>query len=98
MIIGSVAALDVWSPFRLLPWIREQPFSPGYWGFTFGVAALAAAPLRLIERGETGPIALLAPYLFAAANLIILGMAIATLNLLVRGKLLPQPAAVAGGH
>jgi tellurite resistance protein len=77
---------------RLLPWIREQPFSASYWGFTFGVTALAAAPLRLIERGETGPLALLAPYLFVIANLIIAVMALATLNLLLRGRLLPPPA------
>ena len=74
---------------RLLPWIRAQPFSAGYWGFTFGLSALAGAPVRLIERGETGPLALLAPYLFIGANVIILAMALATLNLLARGKLLP---------
>jgi len=32
---------------------------------------------------------LLAPYLFIGANVIILAMALATLNLLARGKLLP---------
>ena len=80
---------------RLLPWIRAQPFSAGYWGFTFGLSALAGAPVRLIERGETGPLALLAPYLFIGANVIILAMAVATLNLLVRGKLLPPAPAPA---
>jgi len=78
---------------RLLPWIRAQPFSAGYWAFTFGVTALAAAPLRLIERGETGPLALLAPTLFILANLIILVMSVATLNLLARGRLIPPVAA-----
>lgn len=73
---------------RLLPWIRAQPFSVSYWGFTFGVTALATAPLRLIEHGETGPLALLAPYLFVAGNLIILLMTLATLRLLWQGKLL----------
>lgn len=76
---------------RLLPWIRAQPFSAGYWGFTFGVTALAAAPLRLIERGDTGPIAALAPYLFLGANVIVLVMIVATLRLLLQGKLLPAP-------
>jgi len=80
---------------RLLPWIRAQPFSAGYWGFTFGLSALASAPLRLIERGETGPIALLAPYLFIGANVIILAMSLATLNLWARGKLLPPVPAPA---
>lgn len=49
---------------RLLPWVRAQPFSAGYWGFTFGVTALAAAPLRLVEQGDVGPLATLAPVLF----------------------------------
>ena len=74
---------------RLLPWIRAQPFSVGYWGFTFGVASLSTAPLRLIEHGETGPFATLAPYLFVGGNLIILLMTVATIRLLVQGKLLP---------
>jgi tellurite resistance protein len=72
---------------RLLPWIRAQPFSVSYWGFTFGVTALATAPLRLIAHGETGPWALLAPYLFVGGNLIILLMTVATLRMLWQGRL-----------
>jgi len=74
---------------RLLPWIREQPFSVAYWGFTFGITSLMTAPLRLIEHGETGPFALLAPYLFVIGNLIMLLMTVATVRLLFRGRLLP---------
>lgn len=74
---------------RLLPWVREQPFSAGYWGFTFGVTALSAAPLRLVERGDTGPLATLAPVLFGGANAIVLLMLVMTIALLVRGKLIP---------
>jgi len=70
---------------RLLPWIRAQPFTPSYWGFSFGVASLGAAPIRMIERGDHGPISMLAPYLFIAANIVILLLAIATLKLLFSG-------------
>ncbi len=77
---------------RMLPWIRLQPFSAGYWGFTFGVTALAAVPLRLIEFGEKGPVAMLAPYLFVAANLVLVVITLATLGLLLRGRLLPAMA------
>lgn len=73
---------------RLLPWIRQQPFAPSYWGFTFGATALAAAPMLLAERGDTGAIALLAPYLFAAANVVVLLVAAATLRLMLKGRLL----------
>jgi tellurite resistance protein len=77
---------------RLLAWIRAQPFAPSYWAFTFGATALATAPLRLIERGDTGPIAVLAPYLFVAANLVVGAIALGTVRLIVRGRLLPRPA------
>jgi tellurite resistance protein len=56
---------------RLLPWIMKEPFSPAYCAFTFGATALAAAPLRLMDRGATGPIATLAPMLFIAASVVV---------------------------
>jgi tellurite resistance protein len=68
----------------MLPWILEQPFAPSYWAFTFGATALATAPLRLVEQGETGIMATLAPYLFAAANLAVALIALSTLRLLRR--------------
>ncbi len=73
---------------RILPWIAARPFSVSYWGFTFGVTSLSTAPLRLIERGEAGPFAALAPYLFIGGNLIVLLMILATIRLLWQGKLL----------
>jgi hypothetical protein len=56
---------------RLLPWIMRQPFSHSYWAFSFGLSALAAAPLRLMIRADAGVVATLAPFLFAAANIAI---------------------------
>jgi tellurite resistance protein len=72
---------------RLLPWIRQAPFSAGYWAFTFGITALATGPLRMIARGETGPASLLAPVLFLFANLVVGLVSLGTLWLLVRGRL-----------
>ncbi len=69
---------------RMLPWITEQPFAPSYWAFTFGATALATAPLLMIEHGEDGAVASLAPYLFTAANLTVGLIAIGTLRLLAR--------------
>jgi tellurite resistance protein len=71
---------------RLLPWIRQEPFSLSYWAFTFGATALASAPLRLIDRGDTGPITVLAPILFIAANIVVGLIAIGTIRLLVTGR------------
>ncbi|MBV9251078.1 MAG: dicarboxylate transporter/tellurite-resistance protein TehA [Alphaproteobacteria bacterium] len=78
---------------RLLPWITAQPFAPPYWSFSFGAAALASAAAGLAERDSAGAIAELAPWLFIAANLLILLLAAKTLALLVMGKLLPARAA-----
>ncbi|HZZ13666.1 MAG TPA: dicarboxylate transporter/tellurite-resistance protein TehA [Paraburkholderia sp.] len=77
---------------RLLPWIRQQSFVPGYWAFSFGVAALPTMAIRMLERGATGPLEWLAPVLFVAANGVIALLAVKTLELLVRGKLVPPPA------
>jgi tellurite resistance protein len=79
---------------RLLPWIRQQAFVPGYWAFSFGVAALPTMVLRMLEHGATGLLAWAAPVLFIAANAIIAILVVKTLGLLVQGKLIP-PAATA---
>lgn len=72
---------------RLLPWIRKEPFAASYWAFTFGITALATGPLRLTARGDIGPAADLAPYLFIFANLVVGLIALGTLRLVARGRL-----------
>jgi len=85
---------------RLLPWIRQQPFTPAFWAFSFGTAALPALAMRMVERGATGLVADLAPALFVAANGVFALLVAGTLRLLARGTLLPStapgPAADAG--
>ncbi len=81
---------------RLLPWIRQQPFAPSYWAFTFGVGALSLAAEHLAERGVGGAAASLAPILFAVANAVIGSIAIGSIVQLVRGKLLPPGRSGAG--
>jgi tellurite resistance protein len=67
---------------RLLPWVKEQRFAASYWAFSFGVTALANAPLVMVIHGETGAVAELAPVLFCAANLVVGLLAIRSLMLL----------------
>ena len=81
---------------RLLPWIREQAFVPGYWAFSFGTAALPALAMHMAERGATGLVAGLAPALFVAANLVFGLLIVKTLALLAKGTLLPAPVANRG--
>jgi tellurite resistance protein len=80
---------------RLLPWIARQPFTASYWAFSFGVSALGLDMLRCVERGDTGPLAIAAPYVFAIANVIIGALAAGTLLQMLHGKLLPPPLVAA---
>lgn len=64
---------------RLLPWILREPLAPSYWAFTFGVTALATAPIRLIVLGDAGVVHVLAPVLFVFANLVVGTVAVVTL-------------------
>ncbi|MBW4518591.1 MAG: dicarboxylate transporter/tellurite-resistance protein TehA [Scytolyngbya sp. HA4215-MV1] len=75
---------------RLTPWLFQQPFAASYWAFTFGVAALALSALRFVERGMSGVMEGLAVLLFIGANLVIGSIAVGSVRLLLRGKLLPS--------
>lgn len=78
---------------RLWPWLRQAGATPAWWAFSFGAAALPTAAIILATRGDTGPAAVLAPWLFAAANLVIIAIAIMTLWLMFSGRLIAAPAA-----
>ena len=82
---------------RLWPWVRQQPFAPGYWAFSFGSTALATDLLRFIERGDRGAAATLAPYAFGIANIVVAALVIGTFRLLAQHRLLPVPAAAPPG-
>ncbi|WP_156474434.1 dicarboxylate transporter/tellurite-resistance protein TehA [Gluconobacter albidus] len=79
---------------RLLNWIRQQPFGPSYWAFTFGSASLATTLLLMVERGGIGPAKFIAPVAFIAANLVVGTIFLATLRLLLMRRLIPILAEV----
>lgn len=81
---------------RLMPWIREQPFGPSYWAFTFGAASLATMLLQMLERGGTEPAKLLAPIAFIAANVVVGTIFVATILLLFKHSLFASPQEVQG--
>ncbi|MFM0522460.1 MULTISPECIES: dicarboxylate transporter/tellurite-resistance protein TehA [Caballeronia] len=74
---------------RLIPWIRQSTFTPSYWAFSFGAAALPTMAIRMVERGATGPMAWIAPVAFVLANVVIGLMVAGTVRAIVQGKLLP---------
>jgi tellurite resistance protein len=80
---------------RLLPWIAKQPLAASYWAFTFGITALSTAASKMVGRGDIGAVDVLAPILFVVANIVVLVVAIGTIVLLLRGKLLPTPVPAA---
>lgn len=80
---GALQALIL---IRLLPWICEQPFTPSYWGFSFGTAAISVASLRCVERGVTGPIEWVALPLLVIATLVIGGLSVLTIRYFWSGR------------
>lgn len=86
---GLLQALVV---LRLVPWIRQQPFGPSYWAFTFGSASLATTLLRMLERGGAGPVKFLSPIAFLAANVVVLTISAATISSLAKRTFVPKVA------
>ncbi|BCQ23350.1 dicarboxylate transporter/tellurite-resistance protein TehA [Caballeronia sp. NK8] len=77
---------------RLVPWIRQHAFTPSYWAFSFGAAALPTMAIRMLERGATGPMVWIAPVAFVAANVLIGALIVGTVRAIVKGDLLPAAA------
>lgn len=75
---------------RLVPWIRQNAFTPSYWAFSFGAAALPTMAIRMLERGATGPVEWLAPVAFIVANVVIGVLIAGTVRAMARGDLLPN--------
>jgi tellurite resistance protein len=78
---------------RLLPWIRQQPFAPSYWAFSFGLTALSGTAIAMTLRGLAGAIAQAAPVLFVVTNIVMAILIIGTIVRAAQDKLLP-PAPV----
>jgi len=80
---------------RLWPWIGAAGATPAWWGVSFGAAALPTAAIKLVADGDSGAVAILAPWLFGAGNVAIAALAVLTVRLLVQGRLLvpavPRP-------
>jgi tellurite resistance protein len=70
------------------PWLAQQDFAPGYWAYTFGLATLAQG---LMLMG----LHVLAAIAFAATLLLVLYVAVRSLQLLARGAYFP-PAPLLG--
>ncbi|MDT3382428.1 dicarboxylate transporter/tellurite-resistance protein TehA [Labrys neptuniae] len=79
---------------RLARWIFAAGVTASVWAFTFGLTALSTAMVKLVGRGDAGPISVLAPVVFAFVSIVMGVIVLRTLWLLVRGRLLPAPPAL----
>ncbi|CAM2153703.1 tellurite resistance protein [Pararobbsia alpina] len=77
---------------RLLPWIVRQPFTPAYWAFSFGIAALPTMAMRMVARGAEGSVEWIAIASFVFANVAIGLFIVRTIGLWINGRLLPVVA------
>lgn len=67
---------------------RDVPFSPGWWGISFPMAALASAALKYAAVHDTWALHALAVALLAALTLAIAVLTVRTLHITFNGKLL----------
>ena len=92
LIVGlGIAAGPVVAVMARYPWWRRTPFGVGFWSFSFPLAALAGAVIEVVRRGGWPP--LVGAIALAIASLVIAFLAVRTIALLLRGRLLPAPPA-----
>jgi tellurite resistance protein len=87
-VLGGYAILMALVQLRLLPVYARLSFSPAFWAFTFAYASAAADGLDWISHKKPPGAAVYAVIILAAITLFIAVIAIRTVNLLIRGKLL----------
>lgn len=92
LIVGlGVAAGPIVAVAARYNWWGRVPFSPGFWSFSFPLAALAGAMIEVVRRGGWPPV--YGGIALALATTVIAVLAAKTILLAARGKLLPPPVA-----
>jgi len=98
LVVGlGIAAGPVVAVLARYRWWSKVPFSIGFWSFSFPLAAFAGAVVEVVRRG--GWPAFVGAIALSIASAVILFLALRTLVLLLRGRLIPPappPAAAAG--
>lgn len=94
LIIGlGIAAGPIVAVLARYKWWHQVPFSPGFWSFSFPVAAFAGSIIEVVRRG--GWPAEIAAAALALASAIIGYLLVRTLLLLIQGRIVPPPTAPA---
>jgi tellurite resistance protein len=66
---------------------RSMPFTPGWWGISFPMAALVNAALKYAEFRNSAPLWVLSCVLLAALSLALVVLTVRTLRIVFNGKL-----------
>ncbi|EBC9275751.1 dicarboxylate transporter/tellurite-resistance protein TehA (plasmid) [Salmonella enterica subsp. enterica serovar Infantis] len=88
MVLFGYGLLQFLILLRLMPWYLSQPFNVSFWGFSFGLSAMAATGLHLAYDGNAVFFHILALPLFAFFNFAMVILLWQTTQLLVQGKLI----------
>jgi tellurite resistance protein len=91
--LAGYTVLTVLVQVCLLPLYRAQPFTPGYWAFTFSYAAVAVDALRWIQVERLGWAMFLGYAVLGALTVFIGSIAVRSLVALRQGRFLPVPGA-----
>jgi len=75
---------------RLIHWIFAAGVNASAWSFTFGLTALATAMVKMVGRGDVGPISVLAPAVFSLVSAACAALILRTIWLLLSGRVLPD--------
>ena len=88
LVLTGYGILQLFFLMRLLPWTLEGGFSMSMWGFSFGMASMAASGIRLTAVGMLG---FLGPVLTVVGTAFLIFLWAGTLYLAVKGRLLVRP-------
>lgn len=89
LVLTGYGILQLFFLMRLLPWTLEGGFSMSMWGFSFGMASMAASGIRLTADGSLG---LVGPALTVAGTAFLIFLWVGTLHLGLKGRLLVRPS------
>jgi tellurite resistance protein len=73
-----------------LRWLREQPFAPGYWAYTFGIATLSQGLSLLCLKANNPAVNGLAVVAFILTNLVLVAVIAGSVRLFAKGQYFPK--------